>query len=506
MSVNINHQTNNVQVGAALTLGHTQGLQYHTQSLHTDGFEVNNINASGIVTAGIVTANTIEVSGISTFRNEIEIYRPNNSIYSYTFLDFTAGTGAADRVGGISIYNNTLTLGAQDCDLRLSGDSGYDTVITTTGVNGSYTGSTGRTAVFTSDGTAQLWYQDVKKFETTGSGVKVTGIATATGFSTTTGTSSQFLKADGSVDSSTYLTHESNDLSSAVTWANVPNANITQGSVTQHQAALSITESQISDLQSYLTSYTETQTLNDVLGLGNTSSTGLSVGVVTATSFIKSGGTSSQYLMADGSVTTSGGGGSTTRSVNRYVATANQTLFPASGTISYTVGYVDVFLNGTKLDSTEFTASNGTTVTLATGATVDDIVELVAYTNVNITSVYNPWVDDAVGINTTSSVGIGTTANSTYELDVLGDIRSTGIITAANFYGDGSNLTGVSSEAFKTIAVSGQSDVVADGAADTLTIVAGSNMTITTNASGDSITFASSGGGNFNELDATLFS
>ena len=54
MSVNINHQTNNVQVGAALTLGHTQGLQYHTQSLHTDGFEVNNINASGIVTAGIV--------------------------------------------------------------------------------------------------------------------------------------------------------------------------------------------------------------------------------------------------------------------------------------------------------------------------------------------------------------------------------------------------------------------------------------------------------------------
>jgi hypothetical protein len=104
-------------------------------------------------------------------------------------------------------------------------------------------------------------------------------------------------------------------------------------------------------------------------------------------------------------------------------------------------------LNGTKLDSTEFTASNGTTVTLTTGATVDDIVELIAYTDVNITSVYNPWVNDTVGINTTSSVGIGTTANSTYELDVLGDIRSTGIITAANFYGDGSNLTGVSAGA-----------------------------------------------------------
>ena len=78
---------------------------------------------------------------------------------------------------------------------------------------------------------------------------------------------------------------------------------------------------------------------------------------------------------------------------------------------------------------------------------------------------------------------------------------SAGIISATSFYGDGSNLTGISgggggaSEAFKTISVSGQSDVVADSATDTLTLVAGSNMTITTNASGDSITFAASGGG-----------
>ena len=54
-----------------------------------------------------------------------------------------------------------------------------------------------------------------------------------------------------------YLTAETNDLTAAVTWANVPDANITQTSVTQHQAALSITESQISDLQSYLTSVSQ---------------------------------------------------------------------------------------------------------------------------------------------------------------------------------------------------------------------------------------------------------
>jgi len=52
---------------------------------------------------------------------------------------------------------------------------------------------------------------------------------------------------------------ETNDLTASVTWANVPDANITQSSVTQHQAALSITESQISDLQTYLTDYTVTE-------------------------------------------------------------------------------------------------------------------------------------------------------------------------------------------------------------------------------------------------------
>ena len=40
-----------VQVGTALTLGHTVGVQFATQNLHSAGFEVNQINASGIITA-----------------------------------------------------------------------------------------------------------------------------------------------------------------------------------------------------------------------------------------------------------------------------------------------------------------------------------------------------------------------------------------------------------------------------------------------------------------------
>ena len=76
-----------------------------------------------------------------------------------------------------------------------------------------------------------------------------------------------------------YLTSftETNDLTSSVTWANVPNANITESSVTQHQAALSVTESQISDLQSYilagstdtLTNKTIDATSNTISNIGN---------------------------------------------------------------------------------------------------------------------------------------------------------------------------------------------------------------------------------------------
>lgn len=55
--------------------------------------------------------------------------------------------------------------------------------------------------------------------------------------------------------------------------------------------------------------------------------------------------------------------------------------------------------------------------------------------------------------------------------------------------------SGVTTLAFKTISVSGQSDVVADSSADTLTLVGGTGITITTNASTDTITLTGSATG-----------
>ena len=64
----IDGATDTIQVGTALTIGHTQGLQFHTQNLHTDGFEVNQVNISGIATIGsdlYLTGALVDTSGDS---------------------------------------------------------------------------------------------------------------------------------------------------------------------------------------------------------------------------------------------------------------------------------------------------------------------------------------------------------------------------------------------------------------------------------------------------------
>jgi hypothetical protein len=65
--------------------------------------------------------------------------------------------------------------------------------------------------------------------------------------------------------------------------------------------------------------------------------------------------------------------------------------------------------------------------------------------------------------------------------------------SASKWVPDGSGGSGGGgSDSFNTIQVSGQSDVVADSGNDTLTLVAGSNLAITTNATTDTITFTPS--------------
>jgi hypothetical protein len=70
---------------------------------------------------------------------------------------------------------------------------------------------------------------------------------------------------------------------------------------------------------------------------------------------------------------------------------------------SYTVGYIDVYRNGVKLGTADFTATSGTSVVLASGATAGDLVETISFF---VSSVLNaiPAVANAV---TTSYINDG---------------------------------------------------------------------------------------------------
>ena len=63
------------------------------------------------------------------------------------------------------------------------------------------------------------------------------------------------------------------------------------------------------------------------------------------------------------------------RTTDSATATAGQTAF----SFTYNVNYLDVFLNGVKLSGAEFTATDGSNITLAEACFAGDIVEFVSY-------------------------------------------------------------------------------------------------------------------------------
>jgi hypothetical protein len=82
------------------------------------------------------------------------------------------------------------------------------------------------------------------------------------------------------------------------------------------------------------------------------------------------------------------------RVTTTLTATAGQTQFTTLS--GYILGYVDVYLNGSKLiNGVDFEAITGTYITLFTAAVVDDVVELVSYIPRGLTDGYTKAEADA---------------------------------------------------------------------------------------------------------------
>jgi len=102
-------------------------------------------------------------------------------------------------------------------------------------------------------------------------------------------------------------------------------------------------------------------------------------------------GTVGNVLTSNGTTWTSTAGGfGAAYTRTSFTATGGQTTFSAT----YTVGYVEVFLNGVLLNAPDYVATNGTTVVLAVAAVLNDIVETIAYSTL---AVSNPTATNLLG-------------------------------------------------------------------------------------------------------------
>jgi len=105
------------------------------------------------------------------------------------------------------------------------------------------------------------------------------------------------------------------------------------------------------------------------------------------------------YKKSDGTVAQLGGGAVLgTRTITEATAAGSQTIFTISG--GYSVGFVDVVINGSQLSSADYTATNGTTVVLTEAAVVGDSVRITSYSPVSLADTYRKAEVDQVANDT----------------------------------------------------------------------------------------------------------
>ena len=312
---------NGLEVGTGVTIsggivtattfsGNATSSNYATTAGITTYSSISGISTS--VIGGIGNISQLQVSGVSTFQSSVFL-GDGDVLYFGDGEDLLIWHNSTDSIIRDNGTGDLLIEGGNR--IKLTNPTGTETY-----------------GVFNQDGAVELYYDNVKKFETTGAGVTVTGNLTATSLIKSGGTSSQFLKADGSVDSSTYLTSytetdtlnsvtnrgnsTSNGISVGIITATTFNGPLT-GNVTGNISAAGV--STFTNGPVFIGTGTSTGTASQTLqvtggayvsgnlGIGTTNPTEKLevVGTVKATSIVKSGGTSSQFLKADGSVDSS---------------------------------------------------------------------------------------------------------------------------------------------------------------------------------------------------------
>ena len=187
----------------------------------------------------------------------------------------------------------------------------------------------------------------------------------------------------------------------------------------------------------------------------------------------------------------SSGGGYVDNAIIRYDGITGTIIQNSSATISDAGLLTATNFSG---GGAALTALNATELTSGTIPNARFPATLPAVSGANLTAL-PATLPAASGVNLTALNATELTSGTVpvLRLGASGTRDATTYLRGDNTWATVAGGGGAASDSFATIAVAGQSSVVADSATDTLTLVAGTGITITTDAGTDSVTITNSG-------------
>jgi len=339
-------------------------------------FSASTANFGGAtLTNGLWNGTTIGTgyggTGLTTFT------AANNALYSTSSSALTAGTlpvaaggtgNTTNTLNGVVYGNGTSALG-----VTAAGTTGQVLIATTSGAPS--WGSVPTTAAVTS---FQTSLSGLTPSSATTGVVTLAGTLGVTSGGTGAATLTGYVKGSGTSALTASSTIPTSDLSGTVAIAN--------GGTGQTTASAAFNA---------LSPITTTGDL--IIGNGTNSATRLGIG------------TNGYVLTSNGTTASWQAGGAGTISTTDFTATSGQTTF----SVTYTVGLVEVYRNGIKLGIADYTATNGTSIVLATGAIVGDLIEVVAFSSLSLATAVQSISFGSTGLTpSTATAGAVTVAGT----------------------------------------------------------------------------------------------
>ena len=128
----------------------------------------------------------------------------------------------------------------------------------------------------------------------------------------------------------------------------------------------------------------------------------------------------------------------------KFTATSGQTTFTTDddgNTLAYDAGYADVYLNGVKLvNGSDFTATSGTSIVLASGASANDILEVIAYGTFTLSNFSITDANDVPALGSAGQALVVNSAGTSLEFSNASSAEVYGFIKS-DLDGDGVNET-----------------------------------------------------------------